>query len=95
LTDAGAHQAQIDALWNFDDPIASEGRFRAAADAADLTDRPILLTQLARALGLQGRYDEAARLLDLQVEEVLVLSTGVIGVSLDAQVVSRGIIAAS
>jgi len=64
LTDARAHQAQIDALWNFDDPIASEGRFRAAADAADLTDRPILLTQLARALGLQGRYDEAARLLD-------------------------------
>jgi tetratricopeptide (TPR) repeat protein len=64
LTDARAHQARIDELWDFDDHVASEVRFRIAADAADSTDRPILLTQLARALGLQGRYDEAAQLLD-------------------------------
>jgi tetratricopeptide (TPR) repeat protein len=59
------NQAQIDALWDFDDPTASEGRFRAAADAADseLT-RAILLTQVARALGLAGDFAGASALLD-------------------------------
>ena len=52
-------------LWDFDDPAASEARFRAAALAAvDAAERDALLTQAARALGLRERYDEAHALLD-------------------------------
>jgi tetratricopeptide (TPR) repeat protein len=51
-------------LWDFDDPAGSEQRFRAAADLAEGTDRLVLLTQVARALGLQERYDEGHALLD-------------------------------
>jgi tetratricopeptide (TPR) repeat protein len=51
-------------LWDFDDPSGSEARFRAAADATDGAERAVLLTQVARALGLQGRYDDAHALLD-------------------------------
>jgi len=51
-------------LWDFDDPAGSEQRLRAAAEAAaDTTDRDLLLTQVARALGLQGRYDEGRAIL--------------------------------
>jgi tetratricopeptide (TPR) repeat protein len=59
------NQAQIDALWDWEDPTGSEGRFQAAADAADseLT-RDVLLTQVARALGLQQKYAAAGKLLD-------------------------------
>jgi hypothetical protein len=63
------------ALWDFDDPAASEQRFRQIADdAADdahdaagpsrAAERLEALTQVARALGLQGRYDEAHAVLD-------------------------------
>ena len=45
-------------LWDFDDPAGSEARFRAAVDVAEGADRLVLLTQVARALGLQERYDE-------------------------------------
>jgi len=51
-------------LWNFDDPAGSEQRFRAAAEVAEGSDRLVLLTQLARAVGLQERYDEGHALLD-------------------------------
>ena len=55
-------------LWDFDDPAASEARFRAAAHAAQAggqnEDGAVLLTQVARALGLQERYDEGHALLD-------------------------------
>lgn len=51
-------------LWDFDDPAGSERRFRDAAGAAEGEERAILLTQVARALGLQSYYDEAHRLLD-------------------------------
>jgi tetratricopeptide (TPR) repeat protein len=51
-------------LWDFDDPAGSEQRFRAAADVAEGTDRLVLLTQVARALGLQERYDEGHAVLD-------------------------------
>lgn len=53
-----------DPLWDFDDPVASETRLRAAAGACDEADRPAWLTQVARAVGLQGRYDEGHALLD-------------------------------
>jgi tetratricopeptide (TPR) repeat protein len=51
-------------LWDFDDPAASEQRFRAAADAAADPERAVMLTQLARARGLQERYDEGHAVLD-------------------------------
>ena len=46
----------IDVLWDFQDPAASEARFREL-DAE-------VLTQRARALGLQSRFGEADALLD-------------------------------
>ena len=60
----------IDDLWDFDAPSTSEKRFREAATAADGAEQAVLLTQVARALGLQERYDEAHALLDeLQVRD--------------------------
>jgi tetratricopeptide (TPR) repeat protein len=54
-------------LWDFSDPAASELRFRQAAQDADdpsrTAERLEALTQVARALGLQGRYDEARAVL--------------------------------
>ncbi len=58
-------QRRIDELWDWDDPIESERRFRAAADAAtDDRERRTFLTQAARALGLQDRTSDALALLD-------------------------------
>ncbi|WP_148611416.1 tetratricopeptide repeat protein [Nocardioides rubriscoriae] len=55
----------VTALWDFDDPAASEARFRAAAaDAPDPVQTRVLTTQVVRALGLQERYAEAHALLD-------------------------------
>jgi tetratricopeptide (TPR) repeat protein len=51
-------------LWDFEDPAGSEARFRAEADAAEGVERLVLLTQVARAVGLQERYAEAHTLLD-------------------------------
>ncbi|GAA4709845.1 tetratricopeptide repeat protein [Nocardioides conyzicola] len=51
-------------LWDFEDPARSEQAFRAAADMAEGADRLVLLTQVARALGLQERYDEGHAVLD-------------------------------
>lgn len=61
----------VDPLWEYDDPVKSEAVFRAAmADAAG-DDRLELLTQVARALGLQEDYEGAHRMLD-QAEEAMV-----------------------
>lgn len=59
-------QKTLDQLWNFDDPAGSEARFRAAAtdQSYDADERAELTTQLGRAIGLQGRYEEADALLD-------------------------------
>lgn len=60
------NQQILDQLWDFDDPALSEARFRAAAadPAYDADERAELTTQLGRAIGLQGRYEEADALLD-------------------------------
>jgi tetratricopeptide (TPR) repeat protein len=64
-TEARAHQEFFDQLWDFADPTASELRLRAAADdPANAEIRALLLTQVARALGLGGKFDEARALLD-------------------------------
>ena len=49
----------IHALWDFDRPAESEQRFRAALASAEGEDALVLRTQLARALGLQRRFEEA------------------------------------
>ena len=58
----------LDDLWDFDDPAASETRFRGAVDAAvtdgDLVAADEARTQLARSLGLQGRFDDGHAILD-------------------------------
>ncbi len=59
-----AHQSRIDPLWDFDDPAGSESRFRAAAQGTSGAEAGVLLTQVARAMGLAGRFDEALALLD-------------------------------
>lgn len=63
---------QFDLLWDYSRPAESEARFRvllpevAAAPALHAE----LLTQIARAQGLQRRFDDAHRTLDL-VEDML------------------------
>lgn len=58
----------LDDLWDFDDPAASEARFRSAvvdAEAAgDAAAAGEARTQLARSLGLQRRFDEGDVILD-------------------------------
>ena len=66
-------QSALDALWDFDDPCASEGRFARAAAAASGAERAELETQRARALGLQERYDEADAVLDAITDDAPVV----------------------
>jgi len=57
----------IDGMWDFGDPAASEASFRAALARAATDDtghRLELETQIARALGLQDAFTEAHALLD-------------------------------
>jgi tetratricopeptide (TPR) repeat protein len=59
---------ELDQLWDFDDPAGSEARFRALLPRAQRDEdgayEAELLTQLARAQGLQRRFDDAAATLD-------------------------------
>lgn len=60
------NQQTLDQLWDFDNPEISEGRFRTAISDGgyDADERAELETQLGRAIGLQGRFEEADALLD-------------------------------
>lgn len=64
--DERLQQAELDALWRYDDPVASAERFAIAAAEPDRSEvvRAELETQRARAFGLQGRFAEADALLD-------------------------------
>ena len=59
-------QETLDRLWKQKDPGLSEQRFRDALTdpAYDADEKAELATQLGRAIGLQGRYEEADELLD-------------------------------
>ena len=57
-------EAAIEQAWDFEDPAGSEARLRALLTDADGQDALVVRTQVARALGLQQRYDEARALLD-------------------------------
>jgi len=56
MTGARDGSVDIDLLWDFEDPAASEARFRELEAE--------VLTQRARSLGLQRRFSEADALLD-------------------------------
>lgn len=51
-------------LWDFEDPAGSERRFRTLAEAGPRETATLAWTQVARALGLQERYDAAHAVLD-------------------------------
>ena len=70
--DASLDVAALDRWWNFDQPAASEASFRTelAKLPGDSSARLELMTQIARAQGLQRRFDEAHATLD-QVEASL------------------------
>lgn len=63
---------QLDELWDFDDPTTSERRLESLLGTGDLppTARAEVQTQLARALGLQGRYDDALKILDAILDAI-------------------------
>jgi len=56
--------AVIQRTWDWNDPAASEARFRNLAGGTTQPDRAQLETQIARALGLQGRFSDALAVLD-------------------------------
>lgn len=60
------HQSLLDSLWDFHDPAGSAERFRSAETDPSYDDdaRAELQTQLARALGLQGSFDDGHAVLD-------------------------------
>ena len=64
----------FDALWDYGDPVATEAQFRAllADETRELSrDTQIqIITQIARTLGLQQKYDQAHALLDSIEPEV-------------------------
>ena len=54
----------VRALWDFDDPAASEARFREALATATGDDALVLETQIARTYGLRGDPGLARTVLD-------------------------------
>jgi tetratricopeptide (TPR) repeat protein len=60
-----AIEQRLDSLWNYNQPAESEILFRKLlAEAVDGNARAEILTQLARAQGLQSKFDEAHKTLD-------------------------------
>ena len=53
----------FDKMWDYNDAAATEAKFReilpAAKESGDVSYHAQLLTQIARAQGLQGRYEQA------------------------------------
>ncbi len=63
---------EIDQLWDYSDPRSSEARFRDALESAESpAQRGVLRTQVARALGLQRRFDEGHAELDALSAQLL------------------------
>jgi hypothetical protein len=63
-------QHLIDELWDADDAPRTETRLRVELEQGgpyDHVERAELKTQLARAIGMQGRFDDAAEVL-IEVE---------------------------
>lgn len=58
-----AQALDLDALWDYREPAASEQRFRAALARAEPREAFVLKTQIARSLGLRGEFGAARALL--------------------------------
>lgn len=56
--------AALDEAWDFGDPAGSEARLRTLHAATSGDEALEALTQIARAQGLQGKFDDAHRTLD-------------------------------
>jgi tetratricopeptide (TPR) repeat protein len=64
LTTASSAMAMdLQSLWNFNDPVRSEQRFRAALATASADEAFILQTQIARTYGLRGEFTRARDIL--------------------------------
>ena len=73
--DLKALESTIRTTWDFHSPAVSEKRFQAMADTLK-SDAPAALlvrTQIARAQGLQNRFDDANATLDLVERDLTVL----------------------
>ncbi|MCH8316498.1 MAG: hypothetical protein IIA64_11035, partial [Planctomycetes bacterium] len=68
VADQDSNLPDIDGLWDYNDPAGTESKLRAVlAKAVASDDRGYhaeLLTQIARAQGLQRQFDEAHATLD-------------------------------
>jgi hypothetical protein len=75
MTDLKALESTIRTTWDFHSPAVSEQRFQAMADTLK-RDAPAALlvrTQIARAQGLQNRFDDANATLDLVERDLTTL----------------------
>lgn len=68
MSDDQSTSPSIDSLWDFSDPAASEAKFRELAVSSDAERDPAyhaeIMTQVARAQGLQRDFDGAHTTLD-------------------------------
>ena len=75
-------QKTLDEIWDADDAAQSEARVRVELDEGgpyDEIERAELKTQLARALGLQEKYGEAADILiEIEAEDAPVVVTRIL-----------------
>ena len=78
MIDLGALERTIRDTWDFRDPAESEKRFFALADslAGDPAAAVLARTQVARAQGLQRRFEEAHATLDRVGQELGALPPG-------------------
>ena len=69
MTEVSPLLPDFDSLWDFDNPAESEQRFRLLLKdleaSGDLPAQAELLTQIARALGLQRRFEDAQQVLNV------------------------------
>lgn len=63
LAPAPAMALDLDALWDFDRPAASEQRFRDAVANASADEQLILQTQIARTFGMRRDFAKAREIL--------------------------------
>jgi len=63
MTTGPAMVIDVNAMWDFSKPAASEERFRTALAGASGDDALILRTQIARSWGLRRDFDQARTLL--------------------------------
>ncbi len=68
VADEHSNLPDLQGLWDYNDPAGTESKFRAVlAKVETFNDQSYhaeLLTQIARAQGLQRQFDEAHRTLD-------------------------------